>query len=261
MMRVIIKQADATRDIEKEPYSQAVKEVNAAFREPMDRLTKEHDDIKRRHTDYLQEKAAAEAARLAEIARQEREAQQKREAEAREAEERKRRAEKAARDRIAAQQEAERQARRAKEAADEAERQEAIAAKRRAENAAIDAQVAASTAAKNAGEARADIKDANREQTIASGQAARLGRRADKLEDMSEDSTTLSRTRGELGTVASLGKRWTYRVLDYDAIPIETLRPHLDTKAIDAAIFRLMKTGVRELDGVEFYQDEQGRVM
>ena len=62
MMRVAIKQADATRDAEKEPYADAVKQINATFKKPMEALDAAMRDIISRYNNFLEEKKAAEDA-------------------------------------------------------------------------------------------------------------------------------------------------------------------------------------------------------
>ena len=89
----------------------------------------------------------------------------------------------------------------------------------------------------------------------------RAEKRADRLDQAAQASDAeLARTRGELGTVGTMAKRWTYKVTNYDAVPLDRLRPFLAREAIDAAVFRLMQTGVRELPGVEFEQVSEARV-
>lgn len=271
MMRVAIKQADATRDAEKEPYAQAVKEVNATFKIPMDRLAAVQAKLMERYNAYLEEKKAAAALALAEEARKQREAAAAREKERQEAEARRleaekqerearERAEKAERDRIAAKQEAERQEARAKAAREEAEREEARAAALKAKREADAALIAKVEADAEVREAVTEKREAAKDQITAEGQSVRLEKRAERIEEKIEDGAELSRTRGELGTVGSLAKRWTYRVTDYDKIPMAKLRPFIHQDAINAAIHRMMMSGVRELPGVVFEQIEEGRI-
>lgn len=302
MMRVAIKQADSTRDIEKEPYAQAVKEVNAAFRIPMERLEKVQKELMRRVEVYLDEKKERERLAREEAARKQREeaerlareaeeaerrrleAQRQREAEerkAREAEAAKLKAiadAKAAEERAAAAKaeaarleiEAKaRQARQEAERAAEAERLAEVRKHREAEEAkAREAREAAAKAREEQAKAEAAAKAAKQEQREAErdekatfGQAVRAEKRADRLDESAKASDAdLARTRGELGTVGTMARRWTFKVKDYGAVPLDKLRPFLATDAIDAAIFRLMQTGVRELPGVEFEQVSEARI-
>lgn len=317
MMRVAIKQADGARDIEKEPYAQGVKEVNAAFKIPMERLEKVQKAIMARLDAYLEEKKEAERLAREEAARKHREEAERlaREAEAaerrrieaeaaRKAEEE--RARKAEEDKLRAQQEAreaearaaaakaeaarletERKAREVREAAEKAERDAKDEAERKARAEADAKRLAELKAAREAEEqkareareaaakareeqaaaetaaraAKAEQREAAKTETEALGQAVRAERRADRLDDAANATDAdLSRTRGELGTVGSLARRWVFRVDDYDAIPLNVLRPFVSRDAIDAAIHKLMMTGRRDLPGVTFEQISEARV-
>jgi multidrug efflux pump subunit AcrA (membrane-fusion protein) len=193
------------------------------------------------------------------------------EAELREAEERKRAAEEAERKARAEAEAAERRREQARKDTEEAEarakaakeanereiaRQQVLAAKAEADRATI-AKVEAEAEARAA---KTEVREADRDATLAAGAAVRLEKRAERIEDKITDTAALSRTRGELGTVGSLARRWTYRVTDYDAIPLERLKPFLNRDAIDAAVYRLMQTGERDLPGVVFEQVEEARI-
>lgn len=271
MMRVAIKQADATRDAEKEPYADAVKQINATFKKPMEALDAAMRDIISRYNNFLEEKKAAEQARLAEEARKQREEAERREAEAREAERRKfeaeqaeRRAraeaEEAERRREAAKREAEAAERRAKDAKEAAEREEARMAVLKAKAEADQARIAKIEAEAAARDAKQEAREANKEADLALGAALRLEKRAERIEDKLDDDAALTRTRGDLGSVGSLAKRWTYRIVDFDAIPMERLKPFIHRDAIEAAIYRYMQTGERELPGVVFEQINEARI-
>lgn len=271
MMRKALNAAEEARKAEKEPFDDAVKIVNATFKKPSEALEAVMKDLKARTEKFLEAKKAREAARLAEIARLEREERERKAAEAAAAERRKQEAEEAERKARAAAEEAERrreQARReeeaarerAKKATEEAEREEArlLAIKARGEQ--DRATVAKIEAEAEAREAKGEAREANKEAVLLTGDAVRAEKRAERIDAAIEDGAALSRTRGDLGTVGSLAKRWTYRVVDFNALPLDTLRPFLARDAIDAAIFRLMQTGVRELPGVIFEQVEEARI-
>jgi hypothetical protein len=49
-----------------------------------------------------------------------------------------------------------------------------------------------------------------------------------------------------------------WRVIDYEALPIERLKPYLDPRAIEAAIAIAISMGLRELGGVQIEQDIGG---
>lgn len=271
MMRVAIKNADGAREIEKEPHANAVKEINATFKQPMEALDKVMRDIKERTEDFMARKKAAEAARLAEIARKEREERDRKAAEAAAAEQKRKEAEAAeakARAEAAAaekrrddaRREAELQEQRAKDAKDAAEREEARAAALAQKTAADRATIAKVEADASVREAQKDAREANRDAVILTGDAVRAEKKAERIEAKIDDAAELSRTRGDLGTVGSLAKRWVYRVTDYSAIPPEALWAFIHNDAKDAAIWRAMQTGVRSIPGVVIEQVEEARI-
>jgi hypothetical protein len=271
MMREAIRTAESTRVEEKKPYDDKASEVHATFKIPMEALDKVMREVIRRHTAFLDEKAAAEEARKREAARLEQEERDRKLREAQEAEDRRKRAEEAERKakeeaeaaekrREAAKRDAEEAERRAKAAQEEAERQEARAASLKAKNEADVALIAQVTAERQAHEAKQEVKEASRVADTAFSGAVRADNRAQKLEQSADDKTANSRLRGDLGTVGSLAKRWTYRVVDYNKVPLESLRPFLQRDAIDSAVYRMMQTGVRELPGVIFEQVEEARI-
>ena len=49
-----------------------------------------------------------------------------------------------------------------------------------------------------------------------------------------------------------------WRVIDYEALPIERLKPYLDPRAIEAAIAVAISMGLRDLGGVQIEQDIGG---
>ncbi|MCA3246075.1 MAG: hypothetical protein ING19_21145 [Azospirillum sp.] len=64
----------------------------------------------------------------------------------------------------------------------------------------------------------------------------------------------LSRTRGEIGSVASLRQVWKGEVLDRAALDLEALRPYLPFAALETAINGFVKAGGRELKGARIFQ-------
>ena len=52
--------------------------------------------------------------------------------------------------------------------------------------------------------------------------------------------------------------RFYWRIIDYEALPIERLKPYLDPRAIEAAIAVAIAMGLRELGGVQIEQDTIG---
>jgi hypothetical protein len=49
-----------------------------------------------------------------------------------------------------------------------------------------------------------------------------------------------------------------WRIIDYEALPIERLKPYLDPRAIEAAIAVAISMGLRDLGGVQIEQDIGG---
>lgn len=70
----------------------------------------------------------------------------------------------------------------------------------------------------------------------------------------------LSRTRSDLGAVASLRSEWTFRNLDRDKLDLMALRAHLPLAALEQAVRSFIKAGGRELAGVEVYEDTRTQV-
>lgn len=214
-------------------------------------------------------RVAREQEKIAEAARKEREAREAREAlerkaaaarqaEIDEAEIAKRAEEEIERRRLAAEARAAEQAKidalRKEREAEERKAEEARAAaadERRKQREAEEARQVASTEAKDAGkDERTAFKAAERHDKQAiRHDAAAQGSAAD-----------LSRTRSEYGVVGTLAERWTYRIVDLDKVPLERLRPFINPDAIDAAVFRFMQSGQRDLPGVIFEKAKEARV-
>lgn len=211
-----------------------------------------------------------EEARLAELQRKEREARQAREDAEREAqrkkqkeiddaeaarrkeEDEKRAAEKAEADRLHAEH---MEKLRKEREAEEARRIEA----RRQEQEALERRRAAEEAAKAH---RADASEAAKDEKLNMRGAERSEKVADRNEALSGASTgDLGRNRSDLGTVGTVAKVWKCDVLDYDKVPLEKLRPFLNHDAIDAAVWKYMQAGLRDLPGVHFYQEEAARII
>lgn len=70
----------------------------------------------------------------------------------------------------------------------------------------------------------------------------------------------MSRTRGELGGVASLRTFWDYKDLDRDMIDLETLRAYLTIDDIERAIRGFIAAGGRELRGITIYENTRTQV-
>ena len=70
----------------------------------------------------------------------------------------------------------------------------------------------------------------------------------------------LSRTRGEVGSVASLKTRWTGEVTDRGTLDLEALRPYLPIAALQTALNGFIKAGGRKLAGAEIRQEASASV-
>jgi len=208
--------------------------------------------------------------------------------------EQKRRAAEAAKEeeRLAAEAEIRRKQReedeRAAESAKKRREEEELAAKVAADR--RRAEEAAARAARDAArEHEADAKDAGKDVKQAASEADRSANRADRIETRLEKSTEadLSRTRGDLGTVGSLGRHWVHTVTDEEALraairtsilasniaeyaKFATLIDQLNYEALNGAVFRFMRIhqagwkGLKrvdnELPGVVFTYDVDGNI-
>lgn len=70
----------------------------------------------------------------------------------------------------------------------------------------------------------------------------------------------LSRTRGEVGSVASLRTRWVGEVTDRATLDLEALRPYLPLAALQTALNGAIKAGAREIRGATIYQESSAAV-
>jgi hypothetical protein len=70
----------------------------------------------------------------------------------------------------------------------------------------------------------------------------------------------LSRTRGEIGSVASLRQVWKGELVDRAALDLDALRPYIPAAAIETAINGFVKAGGRELRGARIYQHTSATV-
>lgn len=68
----------------------------------------------------------------------------------------------------------------------------------------------------------------------------------------------LARTRSvESGSLATLKQEWVFEVENYDAIPLDVIRPFIPLPAFDQAIRAFVKAGHRSLPGVRIYEIEK----
>lgn len=66
----------------------------------------------------------------------------------------------------------------------------------------------------------------------------------------------LTRTRSGAGTLITTRTVWAFEVTDFDAIPIDRLKPYLKREHVEQAIRLAVKQGVRDLPGVRIFQEE-----
>ncbi|MBN9497825.1 MAG: hypothetical protein J0H39_13800 [Alphaproteobacteria bacterium] len=70
----------------------------------------------------------------------------------------------------------------------------------------------------------------------------------------------LSRTRGEIGSVASLRQVWKGEIASRQDLDLEALRPYLPIAALETALNGFVKAGGRELRGARIYQHTSAAV-
>ena len=91
----------------------------------------------------------------------------------------------------------------------------------------------------------------------AEGRAEQFAGQAERLEQQANGSTAdLTRTRSA-GVTASATTKFDFRITDYDAIPLDRLRPYFTRDAVEAAIRSLVRIqrGAAALPGVEVFPD------
>lgn len=191
-----IKNGEAARVKEKEPFLAGSRTVDGYFRAITDPLDRVKRAIESRLTTFLREKAERE-----------RRARQKAEDDARK--------------------EADRLAEAARKAEEAAKTDKGLAK-------AIEADARAQTAVADLAQAekRTDAKPAE-----------------------------LSRNRGDLGSTASLRTFWDFKNLERASLDLEALRYHLPQDGIEKAVRSLIKSGVRELRGVEIFENTKAAVV
>jgi hypothetical protein len=244
MMRHAVKMAKSTMELETEPLKDKVKQINAAFKMPMELLEKVMDGAKARLDDYLKRKEELERKRREEEAARIRAEQDAKEREAREAEARRIAAEKARLDEERKAREAEEVRARAVKEREEAERRaeqaradelrlkaeraerEAREARDRAEKKVRDEQEAAEREIRLAAERKAEA-EAKERRRVADEEAAEAKRKADiaKAEQRAAEAAATEAKREE----KSAG-RDAVRNLD-TALRLERQGDRMDTKA------------------------------
>jgi regulator of protease activity HflC (stomatin/prohibitin superfamily) len=135
--------------------------------------------------------------------------------------------------------------RRAREAEARRQAEEAERQRREAEEAAQAAQT------------EADLDEAISAEEIARQAAADAARAQRHTE---APAAELSRTRGDLGAVASLHTFTDFKDLDRAKIDLNTLRPHLALDCIEKAVRAYIRAGGRELTGCVIFENTSTRV-
>lgn len=221
-----VKRCEAYRVNEKEPWLSGVRQVDQFFKSVSDPLEAALEDLGTKIGEYLTAKKEAEEARLRALKLK---ADNELRAKAEEARKREAEATKAV-----------------KAAAAKVSKTagvSAAAAKRRI-LAALPAPVARKIEA--AGAAAHDVTTAERRvDHIAQRQAG--------------PAAAMARTRSTQA-VSTLQEEWTFTITDIRKIPLEELRPYLNTEAIEKAITGFMKTGRRQLKGVKFFKKPRAQI-
>lgn len=91
----------------------------------------------------------------------------------------------------------------------------------------------------------------------ARGRILRKQTRAEKREMNRYLWRTQRKTMRSMLDLPKPGKFW-WRIVDYEEMPIERLKPYLDPRAIEAAIAVAISMGLRELSGVQIVEDIGG---
>jgi hypothetical protein len=289
-----IKKAESHRQAEKAPYIEAGGLVDAFFKAGIaDKLKAIQENVRKRMTAYQRQAEEAERQRREEAARIAREAadRARKAAEedarvARAAEEAARRERQEAEDARLAAEKAEREARAEAEASRQREEAERLARIKSEKDlaAAIEAEAAqkkirekaeAERAAREAAEAeRRRVEDLRREEEAREREeAARQSRlAAERAAEQAEadrvaaekaaaaKASDMSRSRGDLGSVASLRTTWEHEVSNYREVDLNALRPYIKTEAIDLAIRAFIRSGGREIGGVRIFQNKNTQV-
>lgn len=138
------------------------------------------------------------------------------------------------------------------------QRAKAEAERRRREEEAARQRAEAERLAREAEESAAALRT---EQDLAEAVTAEaLARQAEADAERSRreaaaKAAELSRSRGEFGSVASLRTFFDFRDLDRAALDLEALRPHLPLDALEKAVRSFIRSGGRELRGVEIFEN------
>lgn len=138
------------------------------------------------------------------------------------------------------------------------QRQVAEAERRRREEEAAYARMEAERQSREAAEKAAAMRSERDLQEAASAeemarQAAADAEQARKA--AMARAADLTRTRSDYGVTASLRAEWVGRVVDRQAIDLETLRPHIALDALEKAVRSFVRAGGRQLAGAEIHEE------
>jgi hypothetical protein len=70
----------------------------------------------------------------------------------------------------------------------------------------------------------------------------------------------LAKTTTASGVTATLKTEWAFEIEDAKRIPLETLRPYIDTAAIEKAVRAAVKIGARDIPGVRIFEQSKAMV-
>lgn len=138
--------------------------------------------------------------------------------------------------------------------ADEYQRAVAVEARRKAEEEARKARQEEEARLAQAMAAREANRDKHAEQHTAKAEAA--GFAAERAEAVANTSAAdLTRQRLDSGVLATSKEAWTFEITDFDAVPLDKLRPYFTRAHVEQAVRLAVKQGRRELAGVRIYED------
>lgn len=143
------------------------------------------------------------------------------------------------------------------------DRKKAAEERRRREEADRKAREQAERAAREAAEAAEKLEsDTDLEAAITAEEIAAQARADAAAAEKAAQAraANLHTTRGDYGASSSLRTTWKHKNLNRNTIDLEALRPHLSDDALEKAVRSFIKTGARELKGVEIYAHEESVV-
>jgi len=96
---------------------------------------------------------------------------------------------------------------------------------------------------------------------IAGEEAEKALATADNAEKATHDTVNnMSRTRSEAGTTSSLSTFWNFRNLNMAEIDLEALRLYINREPIEKAVKIAIRHGVRNIKGVDIFEDSRSTV-